>query len=175
MKVMRLRRTQDTIDQHLQPLVYRDEDGVVKIDLLTDKELVWLTQVQLVKRHDRDRTVIGKHVSRLFEEGELDQNSVSAKFALTAADGKLYQVKHYNLNVVISVDYRVKSKQGNQFRQWATLREARILSKALCLSPLPHQCLSMRFPKSAWTFTNLTLKKAREMGRLIKSAGIAYF
>ena len=73
----------------------------------------------------RDRSVIGKHLRNIFAEEELEQNSVCAKYAHTAADGKTYQVEHFNLDVIISVGYRVKSLQGTRFRQWATrlLRE----------------------------------------------------
>ena len=102
------------------PLTYRAEDGEVEIDLLTDRETVWLTQDQMATLFGRDRTVVTKHVGNVFREGELDEDSVRAKFARTATDGKSYEVAHYNLDVVISVGYRVKSPRGTQFRQWAT-------------------------------------------------------
>lgn len=110
----------DTLDQNLQALVYRDEGDLVEIDLLTDKETVWMTQAKMALLFDRDQSVISRHIGKVFEEGELSENSVHAKFAYTAADGKSYETSHYNLDVVISVGYRVKSKRGTQFRQWAT-------------------------------------------------------
>ena len=95
------------------------------IEVKTDGETVWLTQNQMSQLFGRDQSVIARHVGNVFKEGELDRDSVYAKFAYTAADGKTYQVAYYNLDVVISVGYRVKSVQGTRFRQWATrmLRE----------------------------------------------------
>ncbi len=102
------------------PLTYRAEDGVVEIDLLTDQETMWLTQAQMASLFDRSKKTISEHLSNVFEEGELSSDSVVRNFRTTAADGKSYDVQHYNLDVVISVGYRVKSKRGTQFRQWAT-------------------------------------------------------
>lgn len=106
-------------------LVYEAADGSVRVDVRLDRETVWLTQDQMSQLFGRERSVVTKHVRNVFREGELDPDSVCAKFAHTAADGKTYQVDHYNLDVVISVGYRVKSAQGTRFRQWATrvLRE----------------------------------------------------
>ena len=75
---------------------------------------------QMAQLFGRDKSVIGKHVRAIFKDGELQKNSVWAKFAYTASDGKTYQVDYYNLDVIISVGYRVKSVQGTQFRIWAT-------------------------------------------------------
>ena len=105
------------------PLAYRTEDGEVDIDLLTDRETVWLTQYQMAVLFDRNRTVVTKHITNVFEDGELDEGSTSANFALVQTEGSrevTREVIHYNLDVVISVGYRVKSKRGTQFRQWAT-------------------------------------------------------
>ena len=102
------------------PLSYRTEDGEVDIDLLTDRETVWLTQAQMAKLFDRSKQGVGQHVKTVFDEGELAAESVVKNFFTTAADGKSYNTQHYNLDVVISVGYRVKSKRGTQFRQWAT-------------------------------------------------------
>ena len=85
-----------------------------------ENETVWLTQEQMALLFGRDQSVIARHVGNIFKEGELDRNSVYAKNAYTASDGKTYQVAFYNLDVVISVGYRVKSVQGARFRQWAT-------------------------------------------------------
>jgi prophage maintenance system killer protein len=104
---------------------YRSPDGTVELDVRLDGETVWVTQEQMSVLFGRERSVITKHVRNVFKEGELDAAAVCAKFAHTAADGKTYQVDHYNLDVVISVGYRVKSQRGTQFRIWATrtLRE----------------------------------------------------
>lgn len=106
-------------------VLYRSPDGTVELDVHLDGETVWLTQAQMAELFGRERSVIAKHVRNAFKEGELDAKSVCAKFAHTAADGKTYQVDHYNLDVIISVGYRVKSQRGTQFRIWATrtLRE----------------------------------------------------
>lgn len=102
------------------PLTYAADSGEFEIELLTDRETVWLTQAQMVTLFDRDQSVVSRHISNVFSEGELDREAVHAKFAYTAADGKGYETSHYNLDVVISVGYRVKSKRGTRFRQWAT-------------------------------------------------------
>ena len=85
-----------------------------------EQDTVWLTQAQMAELFGRERSVITKHVGSVFRERELEAKSVCANFAHTAEDGKTYQVDHYNLDVVISVGYRVKSKRGTQFRIWAT-------------------------------------------------------
>ena len=95
-------------------------DGQVQLSVSIDKETVWLTQEQMGHLFERERSVITKHIRNVFSEGELARESVCAKFAHTAADGKTYQVDYYNLDVIISVGYRVKSRRGVQFRQWAT-------------------------------------------------------
>lgn len=106
-------------------VLYEAPDGQVRVDVRLDHETVWLTQEQMSQLFGRERSVITKHVRNVFREGELEAGAVCAKFAHTAEDGKTYQVEHYNLDVIISVGYRVKSSQGTLFRQWATrvLRE----------------------------------------------------
>ena len=99
--------------------MYTTEDGLTKIEATFDNDTVWLSIDQMAELFQRDRSVIGKHVRNIFKEGELDRNSVWAKFAYTASDGKDYNVDYYNLDVIISVGYRVKSLRGTQFRIWA--------------------------------------------------------
>lgn len=98
--------------------IYQADNGAVEVRL--QGETVWLRQEQMTQLFGRERSVITKHIKNVFAEGELETSSVCAKFAHTAADGKSYQVEHYNLDVIISVGYRVKSVQGTRFRQWAT-------------------------------------------------------
>lgn len=98
--------------------IYQSENGAVEVRL--DDETVWLRQEQMALLFGRERSVVSKHLRNVFAEGELERHSVCANFAHTAADGKTYQVEHYNLDVIISVGYRVKSVQGTRFRQWAT-------------------------------------------------------
>lgn len=101
-------------------IIYTTEDGLVKIDTTFDSETVWLSIDQMAVLYQRDKSTISRHIKNVFEEGELMKDSVVAKYATTASDGKTYQVEYYNLDVIISVGYRVKSKRGVQFRIWAT-------------------------------------------------------
>ena len=104
---------------HSNIIMYTTEDGLTKIETTFEEDTVWLSIDQMAELFQRDRSVIGKHVRNIFKEGELDKNSVWAKFAYTASDGKDYNVDFYNLDVIISVGYRVKSHRGTQFRIWA--------------------------------------------------------
>ncbi len=101
-------------------IMHTTEDGVTKIEDTFDHDTVWLSIDQMAELFQRDKSVIGKHVRNIFKEGELAKEAVWAKFAYTASDGKTYQVDFYNLDVIISVGYRVKSLRGTQFRIWAT-------------------------------------------------------
>jgi prophage maintenance system killer protein len=106
-------------------ILYNAEDGMTHLEVHLEKETVWLSQEQMAELFGRERSVITKHLRNVFKEGELEETPVCAKFAHTATDGKVYQKQYYNLDVIISVGYRVKSNRGTQFRQWATrvLRE----------------------------------------------------
>lgn len=101
-------------------LMYTTSDGVTKIEVTFDNDTVWLSIDQMAELFGRDRSVIGKHIRNVLKEGELDKNSVWANFAYTAKDGKNYNVDFYNLDMIISVGYRVNSLRGTQFRIWAT-------------------------------------------------------
>ncbi len=101
-------------------IIYTTEDGLAKIETTFDGDTVWLSIDQMAQLFQRDRSVIGKHVRNIFKEGELLKEAVWAKYAYTASDGKVYDVDYYNLDVIISVGYRVKSQRGVQFRIWAT-------------------------------------------------------
>ena len=101
-------------------VIFKNGELELEVSVSEDKETVWLSLDQMAELFKRDRSVIGKHVRNIFKEGELQKESVWAKFAYTAADGKVYDVDYYNLDVIISVGYRVKSKRGVQFRIWAT-------------------------------------------------------
>ncbi len=100
--------------------IYQSYDGNAVVEVKFEKETVWLNRNQLSVLFGRDVKTIGKHINNIFTEGELEKKSVVSKFATTATDGKTYQVDFYNLDVIISVGYRVNSKQGTQFRIWAT-------------------------------------------------------
>lgn len=101
-------------------LLYKTLDNKVSIDVQIDGKTVWLTQDQMTELFGKSKKTISEHIVNIFNEGELNEKSVVRKFRTTANDGKSYDVKYYNLDVVISVGYRVKSLRGTQFRQWAT-------------------------------------------------------
>lgn len=101
-------------------IIYQSSDGAATLEVRLDHETVWLTQDQMAELFGRERSVITKHLRNVFKEGELEEDSVRAKYAHTAADGKEYLTQFYNLDAIISVGYRVNSKQGTRFRQWAT-------------------------------------------------------
>lgn len=100
--------------------IFKSEDGQIRLEVQLKEETVWLTQKQIGRLFERERSVITKHINNIFKEDELVRESVCANFAHTAEDGKTYQTRYFNLDVIISVGYRVKSPRGVQFRQWAT-------------------------------------------------------
>ncbi len=108
--------------QESKILLYQTEDGQTRLEVQLEKDTVWLSLNQMAGLFQRDKSVISKHIKNIFEEGELSSGSVVANFATTGPDGKTYQVDHYNLDVIISVGYRVHSHRGTQFRIWATQR-----------------------------------------------------
>lgn len=99
-------------------IILYQPDEIIKLEVHLKNETVWLSIEEMSQLFGRDISVIGKHIRNIFKEEELVKDSVWAKFAYTASDGKTYQVDYYNLDVIISVGYRVKSKRGTQFRQW---------------------------------------------------------
>lgn len=103
-------------------VLYQTADGRTRIEVRLENETVWLTQKLLAELFQKDVRTINEHIQNIFEEGELSPDSVIRKFRITAADGKSYETQHYNLDVIISVGYRVKSHRGTQFRTWATQR-----------------------------------------------------
>lgn len=101
--------------------IYRSQDGSVQLNVKLENETVWLTQSQMAELFGRDRTVITRHINNCYKEGELDRHATCAKFAHMGKDqDQTYETTMYNLDVIISVGYRVKSVQGTRFRQWAT-------------------------------------------------------
>ncbi len=103
-------------------LLYQTEDGRTRLEVRVQHETVWLSLNQMAELFQRDKSVISRHINNVFDEGEVVRERVVANFATTAADGKKYQVEFFNLDVIISVGYRVKSQRGTQFRIWATQR-----------------------------------------------------
>ncbi|MBC7554845.1 MAG: virulence RhuM family protein [Taibaiella sp.] len=115
-------------------IIYQNPDGNIKIDVRLDEESVWLTQAQLCELFQKSKATISEHIKNVFEEGELIESSVVRNFRTTAADGKTYETHFYNLDVIISVGYRVKSPQGTQFRIWATQRLKEYIVKGFALN-----------------------------------------
>jgi hypothetical protein len=103
-----------------QIVIYQSADGTTLIDVRLEADTVWLTQKQMAELFDKDVRTVNEHIRNIFKEGELAENSVIRKFRITASDGKTYETSHFNLDIIISVGYRVKSHRGTQFRQWAT-------------------------------------------------------
>ena len=114
-------------------VIFKTEDGKVSVDVLFEDETVWLTIDQMAMLFGRDKSTISRHIKNVFSDAELTKDAVVAKFATTAADGKTYQVDYYNLDVIISIGYRVKSLRGTQFRQWATKRLNEYIRKGFTL------------------------------------------
>jgi hypothetical protein len=114
-------------------IIFKTEDEKITVDVRFDEETVWLTLDQIALLFERDKSTISRHIKNVFDEGELDRKSVVANYATTAVDGKKYQVDYFNLDVIISVGYRVKSLRGTQFRQWATKRLNEYIRKGFTL------------------------------------------
>ena len=114
-------------------IIYQTDDGLTKIDVRMLDDTVWLSLDQMAVLFQRDKSTISRHINNIFEEGELQRPAVVAKNATTATDGKTYQVEYYNLDVIISVGYRVRSVRGTQFRIWATQRLKEYLIKGFTM------------------------------------------
>ncbi|MBC7749716.1 MAG: virulence RhuM family protein [Methylotenera sp.] len=115
-------------------IIYQTEDGSTKIETILENETVWLTQAQLCELFQKSKATISEHIKNIFEESELEENAVVRNFRTTASDGKQYDTNYYNLDVIISVGYRVKSLQGTKFRQWATARLREYIVKGFTMN-----------------------------------------
>lgn len=121
-------------------LIYQSQDGTIKVDVLFEGETVWLTQTQLCTLFGKSKATISEHIKKIFEEGELDEEVVVRKYRTTTQHGAMedktqsHEVNFYNLDVIISVGYRVKSQQGTQFRIWATQRLRDYIIKGFALN-----------------------------------------
>lgn len=121
-------------DKHSEIIMYQTEDGLTKINVQMENDTVWLTQAQMTELFQTSKQNISLHVGNVFSEGELDPNSVVKDSLTTAADGKKYKTKIYNLDVIISVGYRVKSLRGTQFRIWANSVLRSYLTKGFAMN-----------------------------------------
>lgn len=115
-------------------LLYQSDDGQIKFQVHLENETVWLTQADMVVLFQSSKSNISEHIKHIFKEGELQEDSVVRKFRTSAGDGKTYETNHYNLDVIISVGYRVKSLRGTQFRIWATERLREYLIKGFTMN-----------------------------------------
>lgn len=114
-------------------IIYTSENGKTKVNVKINNETVWLSLEQLSELFQREKSTISRHIKNIFEEGELQRNAVVANFATTATDGKTYQVDYYNLDVIISIGYRIKSIIGVRFRMWATERLKEYMIKGFAI------------------------------------------
>jgi len=114
-------------------LIYRSEDGRTKLDVRLDGETVWLSQKQLTELFGKAKGTISEHIKHIFEDGELEENSVVRFFRTTATDGKTYEVAHYNLDMVLALGFRVRSQSATRFRQWAAEKLKEFIRKGFIL------------------------------------------
>ena len=121
------------MNEHGEIILYQTEDGRTKIDVRFEDETVWLTQAQLCDLYQTSKSNLSEHIKHIFAEGELDESAVVRKNRTTAADGKTYNVTHYNLDMIISLGYRVRSVVATRFRQWATARLKEYMIKGFAL------------------------------------------
>ena len=128
------------MEQQNEIIIYKSQDGTIKVDVLFSEETVWLTQTQICSLFGKAKSTISEHIKNIFEEGELNENMVVRKFRTTTQHGAIedktqsHEVNYYNLDVIISVGYRVKSMQGTQFRIWATQRLRDYIIKGFALN-----------------------------------------
>lgn len=114
-------------------LLYTTEDGQTRIECRFENETLWLSQALMAELYDRSKKTISEHLQNLFDEGELDPDSVVRNFRTTAEDGKTYEVQHYNLEAILAVGFRVRSPRGTQFRRWANSRLQEYLVKGFTM------------------------------------------
>ena len=114
-------------------LIYQSEDGKTHLNVTLENETLWLSQKQLIDLFGKSKATVSEHIKHIFEDGELEENSVVRFFRTTAADGKTYEVAHYNLDMVLAIGYRVRSKVGVRFRQWASTQLKEFIIKGFAL------------------------------------------
>jgi hypothetical protein len=143
-----------------QVVIY--EGSEARVEVRVERESVWLSLQQLAELFGRDKSVISRHIKAIFASGELERDSVVAKNATTAADGKTYQVEYYNLDAIISVGYRVNSTRATRFRQWATRVLRAHLTRGFTLD-------RARFERNAAELAESDAKNKDVMIRLIEN------
>jgi len=111
-----------SVDEQGEIVIYQSDNGRIHIDVKMEGETIWLTQNQLGELYQTSKSNVSEHIKHIFEEGELEEDSVVRKFRTTASDGKNYNVTYYNLDLIISLGYRIKSGIATKFRRWASER-----------------------------------------------------
>ena len=114
-------------------ILFQSEDGKVRVECRFESDTLWLSQAMLTDLYGKAKATISEHISNIFADGEVDQNSVVRNFRTTAADGKSYEVQYYSLPLILAVGYRVRSPQGTQFRRWATATLEEFLVKGFVM------------------------------------------
>lgn len=142
-----------------QIIIYNTQDGQIKLEVAFENETVWLTQDQMTELFDKGRSTITEHINNVIKEGELEENAVCRFFRRTGNDGKEYQVKYYNLDMIISVGYRVNSLRGTQFRIWATQKLKEYIIKGFVMDD--ERLESGRVPKTYFTELEERIRKIR--------------
>lgn len=137
-------------------ILYTSEDGAARIQLRAEGGTVWLSLAQIADLFGRDKSVISRHIKAIFDEGELAPDSVVARYATTAADGKTYQVDYYNLEMILAIGYRVRSQRGIEFRRWASTTLKEYLVKGFVLD-------TQRLKDPAWDYFDELLERIREI------------
>lgn len=137
-------------------ILYTTDDGAAQIQLRAVGGTVWLSLNQIADLFGRDKSVISRHIKAIFEDGELAMDSVVARHATTASDGKTYQVDHYNLDVVLAVGYRVRSPRATQFRRWATTVLREYLIKGFVMD-------DARLKDTSWDYFDELLERIRDI------------
>ncbi len=113
---------EDIVSQRGEILFYQAEDGTTRLECRFEDETIWLSQAMLCELYQKSKATISEHLKNIFQDNELQEDSVVRFFRTTATDGKEYNVKHFNLDAILAVGYRVRSQRGTQFRRWATER-----------------------------------------------------
>lgn len=144
------------MDDNNQIIIYQSEDGETRIDVKFTGETVWLSQQQLCELYNTSKANVSEHIKHIFEDGELEEVSVVRKFRTTAADGKSYNVTYYNLDMIISLGYRIRSVIATHFRRWATerLKEYFPQQKRLCSTVPVRSAISRQWTKLARNTAN---------------------
>ena len=114
-------------------ILYQDDNEITRVSVRFADEDLWLTQNQLADIYQTSKSNVSEHIKHIFEDGELDKDSVVRKFRTTATDGKQYQIAHYNLDMIIALGYRVQSQVATRFRRWATQRLHEYIQKGFAM------------------------------------------